>query len=151
MKKISIEIIYDFEDENQKEFINQNISEFDNIVKKIAKSIFDIYKIKKSFSLYFVKVSTIQELNKKYRNIDKATDVLTFASTQTEDYLGEIIISFENIIKRAEIEEESIENTLIYMIFHSFLHLLGYNHDNEEEYKIIEEKTEELLRRYENL
>jgi probable rRNA maturation factor len=148
MKQRLINILYDFEDENQKDLIIKYLPDFEKILNKIKKSIFEIYKNENGFSLYFVKEDTIKLLNLKYRNIDKVTDVLSFPSLNEKDFIGEIVVSFENIIKRAEMEEETVENTLVYMIFHSYLHLLGYNHDTDKDYEIIEEKTEELLGRY---
>jgi probable rRNA maturation factor len=146
-----MKILYDFEDEKQKELVTEVLPDFEKIISKIKKSISDIYKTEKDLSLYFVKENTIRLLNLKYRNIDKSTDVLSFPSLDEKNFLGEIVISFENIVKRSEMEDENIENTLVYMIFHSYLHLLGYEHDTDKDYEIIEEKTEELLGRYNNL
>ncbi|MCR4421182.1 MAG: rRNA maturation RNase YbeY [Spirochaetales bacterium] len=151
MKQRLMKILYDFEDEKQKELVTEVLPDFEKIISKIKKSISDIYKTEKDLSLYFVKENTIRLLNLKYRNIDKSTDVLSFPSLDEKNFLGEIVISFENIVKRSEMEDENIENTLVYMIFHSYLHLLGYEHDTDKDYEIIEEKTEELLGRYNNL
>lgn len=151
MKQRLMKILYDFEDEKQKELVTEVLPDFEKIISKIKKSISDIYKTEKDLSLYFVKENTIRLLNLKYRNIDKSTDVLSFLSLDEKNFLGEIVISFENIVKRSEMEDENIENTLVYMIFHSYLHLLGYEHDTDKDYEIIEEKTEELLGRYNNL
>ncbi|MFN3410653.1 MAG: rRNA maturation RNase YbeY [Exilispira sp.] len=144
-------IIYDFQDDFQKEEITKNLSDFENIIKKYEKTIIENYNIDKEISLFFVDKDKIRELNNKYRNIDKDTDVLSFNYSYASNMLGEIVICFEKIIERSIIEEESIENTLIYMLFHSFLHLVGFDHNKEVEYDIFEEKTEELLRRYSKL
>lgn len=144
-------IIYDFETKNEESKVFNNLPNFQEIINKIIRVIIEIYNLKKGFSLFFVESNTMRSLNFKYRNIDNPTDVLSFNNDIDNDFLGEILICFDKIMQRAKMEEDSIENTLVYLIFHSFLHLLGYNHDSEEEYNIIEEKTEELLGRYINL
>lgn len=160
-------ISFDFESNQVEVFAKKNCQELYSIIEKVERTIDYIYKKKYQFSIYFVSSETIRNLNNQYRYIDEATDVLSFAeidfistsnfkiankkeykNQNITGYIGEIIICLERIIERAEIEEDTIENTLVYMIFHSFLHLLGFTHDNEEEYKIIESKTDELLRRY---
>lgn len=144
-------IIYDFQDDFQKNEVKKNLSDFENIIKKYEKTIIENYNIDKEISLFFVDKVKIRELNNKYRNIDKDTDVLSFNYGFVSNMVGEIVICFEKIIERSIMEEESIENTLIYMLFHSFLHLVGFDHNKEVDYDIFEEKTEELLRRYSKL
>lgn len=151
MKKNSNIIFYDFEDEDIKKIIKENLPDIDEIIERINLCLVENYKINKQVSIYFAGVLTIKDLNLRYRNIDKATDVLSFPYDDITDYLGEIVICFDEIMKRADLEEDTIENTLVYMIFHSFLHLLGFSHDSEDDYKIMEEKTEELLGRYNSI
>ncbi len=144
-------VIYDFETKDEEIKVFNNLPNFQEIIEKINRIIIEICSQNKGFSLFFVESDTMKSLNFKYRNIDSPTDVLSFNNNIDNDFLGEILICFEKILQRAKMEEDSIENTLVYLIFHSFLHLSGYNHDSEEEYNIIEEKTEELLGRYINL
>lgn len=160
-------ISFDFESNQVEMFTKKNCKELLSIIEKIEYTINKLYKRKYQFSIYFVSSETIRNLNNQYRSKNEVTDVLSFSEIDLKypfkfyagnkkefknqniaKYIGEIIICIDKIIERAEIEEDTIENTLVYMIFHSFLHLLGYTHDNEGEYKIIESKTYELLRRY---
>ncbi|MCL2627540.1 MAG: rRNA maturation RNase YbeY [Oscillospiraceae bacterium] len=105
----------------------------------------------------------IKTYNSKYRGINKATDVLSFPmqtfkeagwrgvtdididmDTQTVP-LGDIIISMATIRRQARFYEHSIDHESVRMIIHSALHLLGYDHNNEENEKIMEEKEVALI------
>lgn len=100
----------------------------------------------------------IHEINKEYRSIDKPTDVLSFPlidfnkeNDDPFDYdegylmLGDIIISIEKAADQAEEYGHSIEREVGYLCVHSVLHLLGYDHENEDERKIMRGKEEEIL------
>ena len=97
----------------------------------------------------------IHEINKKHRNIDSATDVLSFPlidfnieslpSDGSVVYLGDIIISIERAYEQAEEYGHSIERELGFLTAHSMLHLLGYDHMAPDEEKIMLKKQEEIL------
>lgn len=100
----------------------------------------------------------IREINNEYRNIDKPTDVLSFPMVDFNegdddpyDYdegfllLGDIVISLEKAVEQAEEYGHSIEREVGYLCAHSVLHLLGYDHENEEERNIMRDKEEEIL------
>jgi len=70
----------------------------------------------------------VQELNKKYRNIDKPTDVLSFENDSDIYEIGDIFISIDKIIEQAKELKHSTEFELSYIVVHGFLHCLGYNH-----------------------
>lgn len=154
MGKKNFKIIYDFENDDIKNKVLNILPDLDDIFNKIGSTIYSFFKNNIFFSIYFVEIKTIAQLNYKFRQIDAPTDVLSFENIGNEaknEYIGEIIISIDKIIERAKDEDDTIENTFVYMVFHSFLHLNGYNHDNEDDYKIFEEKTEELMRRYNDI
>ena len=102
----------------------------------------------------------IKEINKKYRNIDKETDVLSFPMFEkeeldeiiknkkfkNEDILGDIIISVEKVQEQAKEYGHSFERELSYMIVHGFYHLMGYDHIKEEDKKIMRPKEEKILK-----
>ena len=106
----------------------------------------------------------IQEINKIYRNIDKATDVLSFPMYQYEkaaDFdnlddsafnpesgellLGDIVISAEKVTAQAKEYGHSKEREFAFLLVHSMLHLLGYDHMEEEERLVMESKQKEIL------
>jgi probable rRNA maturation factor len=128
-------------------------------------------------ALSFVDDEAIHELNKQYRGIDKPTDVLSFAMTETgedeieirydeeeaddalegtqepdeEDSfiepLGDIIISVPRAIAQAEDYGHSVERELGFLFVHGFLHLIGYDHQSEEEEKAMFAKQEDILQK----
>ncbi len=109
----------------------------------------------------------IHEINKEYRSIDRPTDVLSFplidyetpadferVEDYAEDYfnletgelmLGDIIISVDKLYEQAQNYGHSIERELAFLVAHSMFHLMGYDHMNEEERMIMEQKQSELL------
>lgn len=112
--------------------------------------------------------NSIREVNKEFRDIDKSTDVLSFPAIDFEtpsdfsnitednyDYfdpdtneliLGDIMLSIDHILKQAEEYNHSIRRETAFLITHSLLHLLGYDHMNDEERVVMEEKQERILK-----
>ena len=99
----------------------------------------------------------IRETNKKYRNIDKETDVLSFPMFEKEEIgelkrcknsipevLGDIMISIDKVKQQAEEYGHSFERELAYMLVHGFYHLMGYDHIEEAD-KIQMRKKEEVI------
>lgn len=92
-------------------------------------------------SLSFVDDEAIQSLNREYRGVDSPTDVLSFPmlsedewdSLEPEDLLGDIIISIPTAIRQSEQYGHSFERELGFLLVHGFLHLLGYDHETEEQ------------------
>lgn len=91
-------------------------------------------------SVTFVNDAQIQELNKLHRNIDKATDVLSFPLGENGEYdvnletgakvLGDIVISMERAVAQAEEYGHQLQREVAFLTVHSMLHLLGYDHVN---------------------
>lgn len=80
----------------------------------------------------------VHELNLQYRQVDAATDVLSFPAGETDPdtgnlYLGDIVISVPRAQLQAETEGHPIEAELRLLVVHGVLHLLGYDHADEEE------------------
>ena len=98
---------------------------------------------KAEICISFVNDKTMRELNKKYKNIDRTTDVLSFA--QDGDLLGDIVISLETAKKHAKIYKISPENEIKRLLIHGVLHLLGYDHKKKKERKIMREKEKDLF------
>lgn len=106
-------------------------------------------------SVSIVTNAEIKEINKKFRNIDKETDVLSFPMIdfKTEEIpnknetiiLGDIIISIEKALSQAKEYGHSIERELGFLTAHSMLHLLGYDHIEPNEEEIMFAKQKEIL------
>jgi len=99
-------------------------------------------------SLSFVLNDEIHELNRQYRGKDMPTDVLSFPmdgpENAPEKLLGDIVISVEKMKEQAEEYGHSLQREMIYLIVHSTLHLIGYDHLNENE-KIMMRQKEEMI------
>ena len=97
----------------------------------------------------------IQKINKEYRNIDAVTDVISFAFEEVNDvnyddirFLGEIYISYERCCEQAQEFGHSVRRELCYLAVHGLLHLLGYDHMNEKDKKVMRTIEEEILNEY---
>ena len=102
----------------------------------------------------------IRVINSEQRNIDSATDVLSFPVLEFENgemienagdvfedklILGDIVLSFERAREQSEQFGHSFEREVGYLVCHSVLHLLGYDHENEEEREVMRRKEEGTL------
>lgn len=104
------------------------------------------------FSIIIVDNKRIHEINKEYRGIDRPTDVISFAledseGVELENYriLGDIYISIDKVKEQAKEYGHSEKRELAFLTVHGFLHLLGYDHMEKEEEKIMFGKQEEIL------
>ena len=104
------------------------------------------------FSIIFVNEEEIRKLNRKYRNIDKVTDVISFAFLDNEStydpikILGDIYVCIPKMISQAKEYNHSEKRELSFLCVHGLLHLLGYDHTkNKEEEKKMFQKQEDIL------
>ncbi|SFC62928.1 rRNA maturation RNase YbeY [Clostridium uliginosum] len=119
-------------------------------------------------SLLFVDNDEIKEINNETRNIDRETDVLSFPMLEypnkkifkeiymendfspsdfdgDELVIGDIVLSLEKALEQSKEFNHSYEREAAYLVMHSVLHLLGYDHMEEEEKNIMRRREEELL------
>ena len=120
--------------------------------KKICGSFPKKYKFlqkKISFTLLLSNNKSIKKLNKSFRNKNKSTDILSFPSNKKlkkikENYIGDIIISYNFIDKPKSQSFKSFKEKLIKTFIHGFLHLLNFDHIKDKDYiKML--KEEELI------
>ncbi len=135
----------------QQEFVT-NLLEFAAIQEKVKEG--------SEVSITFVDNERIHEINKEYRQKDAPTDVISFAmeemgegeieikGTDVPAVLGDIIISIDRTREQAEEYGHSYERELGFLAIHGFLHLLGYDHMNEEDEKVMFSRQKELLDQY---
>ena len=106
-------------------------------------------------SVTFVDLDEIHELNKQYRGVDKPTDVLSFPQFDDleeeipevcEICLGDVVICEQKAREQAEEFGHSFERELVYLFTHSVLHLLGYDHMEDDEKKAMREREEEIMK-----
>ena len=127
------EIIDEYGYDKDYSYLNEAV---DNAIKKL--------KFIGSFSCTFIDDNKMHTLNKTYRNIDRTTDVLSFAINDgetkkerlNEPILGDIFISIPKMKLQAVEYETGEKRELAFLLVHGLLHLLGYDHmekDDEEE------------------
>lgn len=101
--------------------------------------------ISNELSIALVDDKEIQFLNKKFRDKNKATNVLSFPSNGPAPILGEIILSYETLKKEAEELLIPFKHHLIHMLVHGFLHLQGFDHQTDEDAAIMEKLEVRVL------
>ena len=141
------------------EFIN--IKEDEKYMKTIKKVVEKCYAKEGIRNNIYINIiltdnENIKEYNKKFRDIDSSTDVLSFPmfekneiddlkKSEMEYVLGDVIISIPKVEEQAIEYEHSFEREFSYMVVHAFYHLLGYDHINETDKKCMREKEEIIL------
>lgn len=103
-------------------------------------------------SISIVDEDEIQHLNKEYRGVDKVTDVLSFPLYEKDDIpdfgmLGDIVICSKRVLEQAKEFNHSNERELVYLTVHSLLHLLGYDHIEEEDRLIMRSHEKEIMKK----
>ena len=105
-------------------------------------------------SVTIVDIETIHDINKKYRNIDRPTDVISFAFLDNDDLpvikgmpilLGDIYICDEVCINQANEYGHSIRRELAFLFTHGLLHLFGYDHVNSKEEEVVMFKLQDEI------
>jgi probable rRNA maturation factor len=119
----------------------------------------EVMEIKKNseVSLLLTSDREIQYLNKVYRDKDTPTDVLSFSMSEGLDsftdndeiddfLLGDIVISIETAQRNAELAEISLMQEINILITHGLLHLLGYDHNSDEEFDKMKNEEDRILK-----
>lgn len=160
--KINIDL-----DKNITHFCKENINEkvdIENYIQEIVKNITnneELYFDEISVSISSATKDEIKQINKKYREVDKVTDVLSFPIFTKEELkdiikkedakkiksleLGDIIVCLDVVKVQAVQYETGILRELLYMITHGMCHLVGYDHIKDEEKKEMRKLEEEIL------
>ena len=130
--------------------INHFHDQLNRVLYEIYEGIGSISNNSKIFiSISFSNDKKVIELNNCFRNKKSATNVLSFPSNYKFNntlFLGDIIFSMETILKEAKRDNKCVENHLIHLFIHAVLHLLGYDHETEEQAKKMEDLEIEILR-----
>ncbi len=107
------------------------------------------------FNIIIINDKKIRKINKEYRFIDKKTDVISFALEDNDNIkfdgfriLGDIYISIDRTYAQAKLYKHSSLRELCFLATHGILHLLGYDHMNPSDEKIMFNKQEKLLKSY---
>lgn len=139
--------------DNRQDKITLDDSIYDLLEKTIKEVLLlENHSLNCEVSISFVDNNEIKELNRDYRGVDKETDVLSFPLDddlflEGPILLGDIIISLEKALEQSEDYGHTLEREIAYLTAHSMLHLLGYDHMEEEEKQIMRQKEKEIMKR----
>lgn len=105
-----------------------------------------------SYALILIDDAGMLELNRTYRQLDKTTDVISFAlndgieePSRFMDELGDIFINVDAVYRQAEAYGHSVHREFLFLVAHGILHLLGYDHMTPDDEKVMFELQKELL------
>ena len=154
---------------NKKEVVDINFldieenSKYIELINVVMEAAFKEEKLENSntyINIILTNPENIRKTNKKYRNIDRETDVLSFPMFEKEEIevlkeqknpmievLGDIMISIERVDMQAKEYGHSFERELAYMLVHGFYHLMGYDHIEEDDKVKMREKEEGILKK----
>ena len=148
-----VELVYKNVEENK---------EYEKIINLVIEKCFGVERLENLnlyISITLTTPSEIRTINNEFRNIDKATDVLSFpmfekneidemvklGSNEIPETIGDIVISVDRVKEQAEEYGHSFERELAYMVVHGFYHLMGYDHMVEEDKVVMRAKEENVL------
>ena len=120
--------------------------EIKNLIEKSIAAVLKVENLDENVevSVSFVGDEEIRDLNRDYRGVDKSTDVLSFPMDDEfiidNRILGDVIINTRRVMEQAEELGQSEERELSYLTVHSILHLLGYDHMEDEDKREMRER-----------
>lgn len=130
----------------------------EEIIKQVLEQCYKVEKLNPEYlyvNIILTNPENIRKFNKEYRNIDSETDVLSFPMFEKEELenfksncqevLGDIVISIDRVENQAIEYGHSFQRELAYMVVHGFYHIIGYDHMEEEDKKIMRAKEENIL------
>lgn len=102
-------------------------------------------------SLLFTDDSHMSVINSKFRGQEKPTNVLSFPQQKADcdvfgPYLGDIVLAFETVFREAAYEEKDFKHHVQHLLVHGFLHLVGYDHETDDEAVAMESLEIDILR-----
>jgi probable rRNA maturation factor len=94
--------------------------------------------------------SAVRLLNRAWRGVDKATNVLSFPTKQNRGdppLIGDVVLAYETIAREASAQHKPLADHVAHLAVHGFLHLLGYDHERNEDAEAMERVERDILRR----
>ncbi len=120
-------------------------------IERAAQAALDFERREGDLTIMIDTPERIQTLNRDFRSVDRVTDVLTFPawegeiSLSADGYLGDIMICYDRAKEQAADYGHSLERELSFLAVHGVLHLLGYDHMNEADERVMREKQTAIL------
>ncbi len=146
---------------------NEALTNISILMEKVKTAVFEYVKTNMKLKIlnikkpFFIGICLsddrqVQHLNKEFRNLDKPTNVLSFANIDDPDFLeeskyypefdlGSIIIAYETMNREAEEQDISLEAHFCHLLTHGFLHLLGFDHIKAEDAQQMEKMETDIL------
>lgn len=124
----------------------KNYQRYVNAILNSAHLILKDTRLNRGFSIILIDQDQMHEMNYQYRQIDRATDVLTFIDDEDESYLGDIFINVQAIRNQAQEYGHSLKREFSFLLIHGILHLLGYDHQTKEDEEIMFGYQERILK-----
>ena len=150
MSNVKLDISWEIDEEKRLE----------NMIIETAKAALELEGAKCDVDLSVVVTDNenIREINNEQRNIDRATDVLSFPGYEKDEwnelkkneelvYIGDIVISKEKVEEQAKEYGHSFEREFCYLVAHGMLHLMGYDHMVDSDKVIMRGKEEEIMKK----
>ena len=150
MSNVKLDISWEIDEEKRLE----------NMIIETAKAALELEGAKCDVDLSVVVTDNenIREINNEQRNIDRATDVLSFPGYEKDEwnelkkneelvYIGDIVISKEKVEEQAKEYGHSFEREFCYLVAHGMLHLMGYDHMVDSDEVIMRGKEEEIMKK----
>lgn len=148
MNNLSIDILWEVDEEK----------DIEDLINKVTAKALEMQDVTADVELSVVITDndSIQAINQEFRDKDMPTDVLSFPGYEPEDIdvvknaddlmvIGDIIISREKVIEQAEEYGNTFEREFAYLLVHGILHLLGYDHMQDDEKAVMREQEEKIL------
>lgn len=154
--EVFVDVSVDYSKEDYLDFINE-VTEHDNeVLAEYIEEVLDMERVDSSLPLYVSLLLTgneqIQAINKEFRGKDSPTDVISFAYHENDNFLvgpydtlGDIVISIEQVGEQAKDYNHSFLREFYYVLTHGLLHILGYDHLEDNDKKKMREREEEIL------
>ncbi|MBN2860636.1 MAG: rRNA maturation RNase YbeY [Sphaerochaetaceae bacterium] len=123
-------------------------------VRSICETAGSLIDLNGEIDISFIPKETMRELNRTYRGKDDSTDILSFATYDTEDdfpaietdsYLGELIISPSDVLDNCSYFSVDPDNEFIRILVHGMLHLTGYDHETNDDDEPMLQQQERLV------
>ena len=124
---MSYNIICQYDDEKCSDYLDETVKNaITKVLDYLGKNDENL-----EISVVFADIEEIQDLNRRFRNVDKPTNVLSFPNDGI--FLGDIVLCYDVIRKEALEQNKMFDSHMIHLVVHSILHLLGYDHISDDE------------------
>ena len=154
--ELLVEVSVEYKKNDYAEFIQEITENNNEVLTEYIEEVLTMEKIESTLPLYVSLLLTgneqIQGINREFRKKDSPTDVISFAYHENDDFLvgpydtlGDIVISLDRVGEQAKEYNHSFTREFYYVLTHGILHILGYDHIEEEDKKEMREREEEIL------